>query len=68
MTFSPGADRSEHLDGRAIDVLGVLHHHDGIGAVRQHPTGRDGDGLTQVRATLGRVAHQHFADDVQIGW
>ena len=62
-----GGDRSHDLDRGVIQLLCVLNHDHRVCAARQHPA-REGDGSLAVEnADLGRSAHRHLADDVEIG-
>ena len=53
----PGAARAAQLDRRhALDQLGVLDHHHGVGAARHHAAGGDGGRGAGPDLDLGRVA------------
>ena len=53
----PGVTRAAQLDRRdALDQLGVLDHHHGVGAARHHAAGGDGGRGAGLHLDLGRVA------------
>ena len=63
-----GRDRAHHLDRARHRLLGVLDHHDRVGAVGQRPAGGHAAAAVPARtATSGARAHGDRADDVEVG-
>ena len=56
-----GGRRAQDFDGGLIDRLGVLHHHHGVGAGRQHAAGVDELGGAGMQGPLGGGAHRDLA-------
>ena len=48
-----GGDRAADAQRRPPAHVGVLDHHDGVGAARHHAAGRDGDGLPRRTIVVG---------------
>ena len=48
--------RRSSIAGIALDQLGVLDHHHGVGAARHHAAGGDGGGGAGLDLDLGRMA------------
>ena len=62
----PGRDAAMHLDGPVAHLLGVLDHHHGIRAGRQHAAGGDAHSLALLEGALRLLAHFHHADQLEI--
>lgn len=54
------------VDSAVTEQLGVLHHHDGIGARRHRGTGHDANRLTRLQHPVGVRTGRHLADDRQL--
>ena len=48
--------RRSSIAGNALDQLGVLDHHHGVGAARHHAAGGDGGGGAGLHFDFGRMA------------
>ena len=51
---------------RSPDALGVLHHHDRIGAFRQRRAGHDFDRSSGAHGAAENFARAHFADHTSV--
>ena len=48
--------------------MGVLDHHDGVGAGRQHPAGGNLGHAPDRQFELRQLTHGDRTGDVEIGW